>query len=148
MQKNVKTKEKYKSGKKKGQYKTKKVWFYRPTLYGKSLDITAGATSITESTGRSGTTIKVTPAFYGRVYQDPSWIFPNYNRLFDRSNIGGAFTWKGDPRMQPRDVVNFHRVDPDSNGNEVVELITIESISLIHEGGGTKATIAYRKGIC
>ena len=148
VQKNVKTKEKYKSGKKKGQYKTKKVWFYRPTLYGKSLDITAGATSITESTGRSGTTIKVTPAFYGRVYQDPSWIFPNYNRLFDRSNIGGAFTWKGDPRMQPRDVVNFHRVDPDSNGNEVVELITIESISLIHEGGGTKATIAYRKGIC
>ena len=62
--------------------------------------------------------------------------------------MGGSFTWKGDPRMQPRDVVEFHRAERDSDGNEVVELITIESISLIHEGGGTKATLTYRKGIC
>ena len=50
--------------------------------------------------------------------------------------------------MQPRDVAAFHWAEPDSDGNEVVELITIESIALIHEGGGTKATITYRKGVC
>ena len=75
-------------------------------------------------------------------------LFPNYNRLFERNNIGGSFTWKGDSRMQPRDVAAFHRAEPDKSGAEVVELITLERISLIHEGGGTKAAVSYRMGIC
>lgn len=128
--------------------RTKTIWLYKPTLYGKSLDIQKGVDSISEASKRPGTTLQVNPICYGKIYQGATWIFPDYNRLFERSNIGGSFTWKGDPRMQPRDVASFHRVDPDSNGNEVVELITLESISLIHEGGGTKATISYRKGIC
>jgi hypothetical protein len=44
--------------------------------------------------------------------------------------------------MQPRDVFSFHRLD----GSE--ELCTIETITLTHEGGGTKAEVTYRKGIC
>lgn len=61
--------------------------------------------------------------------------------LLQRSNITGSFTWKGDPRMQPRDVVNFRRLDG------TIEQITIETITLKHEGGGTTAEITYREGI-
>lgn len=132
----------------KGKWKTKTVWAYKPTLYGKALTVKKDTSSITEVSGRSGSTVQVSPLCYGKVYQGTDWIFPNYQRLFERSNICGAFVWKGDPRMQPRDVAAFHWAEPDSDGNEVVELITIESIALIHEGGGTKATITYRKGVC
>ena len=65
-----------------------------------------------------------------------------YRSLFDRSNITGSFTWKGDPRLQPRDVVEFHRLDGS------VDVITLENITLHHEGGGTYAEITYREGVC
>lgn len=70
-------------------------------------------------------------------------ILPQYgmDSLLDRSGEKGSFEWKGDPRMQPRDVFVFHRLD----GTE--EECTIEQIDLEHAGGGTKATITYRKGI-
>lgn len=57
-----------------------------------------------------------------------------------RSNITGSFKWKGDPRMQPRDIVYFDRLDG------TTETITLETITLHHEGGGTWADITYRKG--
>lgn len=57
-----------------------------------------------------------------------------------RSNITGSFTWKGDPRMQPRDVVEWERLDGTTTP------ITLENITLIHEGGGTMAEITYREG--
>ena len=57
-----------------------------------------------------------------------------------RSNITGSFKWKGDPRMQPRDIVYFDRLDG------TTETITLENITLHHEGGGTWADITYRKG--
>lgn len=60
--------------------------------------------------------------------------------LLSRSNITGSFTWKGDPRMQPRDFFNFHRLDG------TVEVCTIETIALTHDKGGTQAEITYRKG--
>lgn len=61
--------------------------------------------------------------------------------LFDRSQETGSFTWKGDPRIQPRDVFTFHKLDG------TTELRTVESIELKHEGGGTVSEITYRKGI-
>lgn len=64
-----------------------------------------------------------------------------YKALLNRSNKTGSFTWKGDPRMQPRDVFTFVYKDG------TTEERTIESINLKHEGGGTVATITYRKGI-
>lgn len=71
-------------------------------------------------------------------------LFPQkaVESLMSRSNITGSFTWKGDPRMQPRDVVTFHRLDG------TTEDITIENITITHEKGGTSAEITYRKGIC
>ena len=74
---------------------------------------------------------------YGNLYPDGA-----FNSMLSRSNITGSFTWKGDPRMQPRDVVTFHRLDGTS------ETITIENITLSHERGGLSAEITYRKGIC
>lgn len=53
----------------------------------------------------------------------------------------GSFTWKGDPRMQPRDVFTFVKLD----GTEID--CTIEQIDLEHVGGGTTAKITYREGI-
>lgn len=64
------------------------------------------------------------------------------NSLFMRSNVTGQFIWKGDPRMQPRDVATFHRLDG------TTEDITLENITITHEKGGTSAEITYRKGIC
>lgn len=64
-----------------------------------------------------------------------------FKELLARSTETGSFTWKGDPRMQPRDVFTFHYLDG------TTELRTIESIELKHEGGGTVASITYRKGI-
>lgn len=69
--------------------------------------------------------------------------FPTYGlkEMLKRSNITGSFTWKGDPRMQPRDIIHFHRLDG------TTEDVTIETITLKHEGGGTTAEIGYRKGV-
>lgn len=122
------------------------VWAYKPTLYGKALTVKRTLSQLTEVSGRSGSTVQVSPLCYGKVYQGTDWIFPNYQRLFERSNICGSFVWKGDPRMQPRDVAAFHRAEPGSDGNEAVELITIESIALIHEGGGTKPPSPIERG--
>lgn len=72
-----------------------------------------------------------------------STVLPNLaaSNIMNRSNITGSFKWKGDPRMQPRDIVNFVRLD------NTTEVITLENITLIHEGGGMTAEITYRKGI-
>lgn len=58
-----------------------------------------------------------------------------------RSNVTCSFTWKGDPRIQPRDVFTFHRLD----GTD--EEWTFENITITHEGGGTLAEVTARKGI-
>lgn len=121
--------------------KKQKKWYYRPTLYGKELNITVNAKSLTPQPKRPGKTETVEPLAIGRLYKDTLLIYPNYGRVFTVSNISGSFVWKGNPKMQPRDVFTFHRLD----GSE--EICTIESIEMKHEEGGMKATIAYRLGV-
>ncbi|MBR3231377.1 MAG: hypothetical protein IKF75_01735 [Lachnospiraceae bacterium] len=70
-----------------------------------------------------------------QIYPQKMMMAPMY-----RSQITGSFTWKGDPRMQPRDRCRFTRLDG------TVEEITLENITITHEGGGTSAEITYRKG--
>ena len=82
---------------------------------------------------------------WGNMYNrgNPTRLFPNKGLewLLDRSPITGSFTWKGDPRMQPRDVVEWERLDGTTT------TITLENITLTHEGGGTSAEITYREGV-
>lgn len=108
---------------------------------GKKVSISNTAKTLTDEYKRPGTTITIDPAALGKIYQGTVLVYPRYKALFDRSNIMGSFIWKGDPRMMPRDVFTFHRLDGTS------EDCTIESIGLSHEGGGTTAEITYRKGI-
>lgn len=108
---------------------------------GKSVTINPETNAVVPAVARSGYTAETTPVSYGNVYDGGTLLYPNYQYLFERSNITGSFKWKGDPRMQPRDVFRFHRLDGST------ELCTIESITLRHDGG-TVADIAYRKGVC
>lgn len=140
----VKTGKKYKTGKKKGTpiYKTKTKKLYQCIVKGKAVTVTKETSTIRHSGKLPGTTITVDPIAHGKVYGGTTLLYPNYNYLFNRSNITGSFTFKGDPRMQPRDVFTFHRLDGST------EECTIETITLTHEGGGTSAEVTYRKGIC
>lgn len=140
----LKTGKKYKTGKKKGTpiYTTKTKKLYQCIVKGKAVTVTKENSAIRHSGKRPGTTITIDPIAHGKVYGGTTLLYPNYNYLFNRSNITGSFTFKGDPRMQPRDVFTFHRLD----GTE--ETCTIETITLTHEGGGTSAELTYRKGIC
>lgn len=102
------------------------------------------------SSNRTGGVLEMEELIHGRITISTQEqvaigeIYPQmaYESLLQRSNVTGSFTWKGDPRMQPRDVVEFHRLDG------TVEEITLENITLHHEGGGTYAEITYRKGVC
>lgn len=139
-----KTGKKYKTGKNKGKpiYKTVTQKLNQCRVTGKSVTLTKETSAILHSGKRPGQSAEVTPAALGKVYGGTTLLYPNYNYLFGRSNITGSFTFRGDPRMQPRDVFCFHRLDGST------EDCTIEQITLIHEGGGTRAELVYRKGIC
>ena len=71
-----------------------------------------------------------------QIYPEKMLSIPMY-----RSNVAGSFKWKGDPRMQPREIVTLNRLDGTS------ETITLENITLTHEQGGTSAEITYREGV-
>lgn len=139
-----KTKKRYKTGKKKGQpiYKTVTKKLNQCIVKGKEVTLTREQSAIIHSGKRPGSTVSVDPIAHGKIYGGTTLLYPNYAYLFSRSNITGSFTFKGDPRMQPRDIFSFHRLDG------TVETCTIETITLTHEGGGTKAEVTYRKGIC
>lgn len=113
-------------------------WDYKVILMGKPVSIGGGENPYELNSGSHGSTLKVEPIVYGEMAGFPDYSPPLYNKNNRRT---GSFLWKGDPRMQPRDVFNFHRLDG------TVETCTIESIELKHEGGGTTATISYRLGV-
>ena len=99
--------------------------------------------------------MKVTPIVYGQIYQGSELIFPVWKNLFLRSNIAGQFTFRGDPRMQPRDVFYFvpKEITKDAwskltESAKASYVCTLENIQITHEGGGTQAEVTYRKGVC
>lgn len=157
VQKTIKLKEKYKSGKKKGKHKTKKVWKYLSAIKGKKMTVTTpgGGKAVTDTGNRPGYIMKVTPIVYGQIYQGSELIFPVWKNLFLRSNIAGQFTFRGDPRMQPRDVFYFvpKEITKDAwskltESARASYVCTLENIQITHEGGGTQAEVTYRKGVC
>ena len=122
-------------------YKKGSTWYQRPTLYGKKLTNGVNKRTLTDPTNRPGYTAKITPVAIGRIYQGTTLIYPNYDNLFAIKSTGGSFRWKGDPRMQPYDVATYHYADG------TTKLITLASIQLRHEHGGTYADIEYRDGV-
>lgn len=73
--------------------------------------------------------------------EDTSFPSDNIKTHFMQSPETCSFRWKGDPRMQPRDVFTWHR----NHGTD--EDWTLENITITHEGGGTYADITARKGV-
>lgn len=147
VKKKVKTKYKKKvNGKYRTYTKTVTKKINQCIVKAKQITIDEGASTIIDSDKRPGVTMETGIPVIGmqNYYRDGGvgGLFPNYTTLFSKSNIKGSFVWKGDPRMQPRDLFYFKRLD----GTK--EVCTIESIMLSHEGGGTKAEITYRKGVC
>lgn len=90
---------------------------------------------------QSGIKLYMDPVILGYIVEPYAGSVPTNARRFWSSNITGSFTWRGDPRMQPRDTFRFTRLDG------TVEIATIERIEMTHEGGGTTAEIYYRLGV-
>lgn len=151
---------KYSPGNKKTKYyKVKTIKSKAVTITAKPIVITD--TSKTVAKNRPGFAIQVKPTTYGRqLNSNKARIYPNYSALFQRSNETISFKWKGDPRMQPRDLVYIVPKEirntnagidtwSDLTDDEKAEYIyTIDDITLTHSEGGTSAEISARKGIC
>lgn len=84
------------------------------------------------------------PEFVGDIacIQNPEdterkWVFRNcIDNIAQRSNQLYTFTWRGDPRLQPRDVITARGI-----------VMTVDSLTLEHsEGGGFSSTVVARKG--
>lgn len=140
----------YATYKKKKSNMRKKVQVYVNTCIakGKKVDVTGGKQQLNEATKRPGYTLEVNPLEVKGYYKDGSYIlYPRHERRFELSNIGGTFTWKGNPKMQPGDVIYFYH-DKNTGQNDTgkdYEVIRAEEIELTHESGGTQAKITYRK---
>lgn len=81
--------------------------------------------------------------FYGEIGEVRStFLYSICLGLLERSNILYEFTFRGDPKLQPRDYI---RVDTDGSGT--LTEMTIDTIEIKHEGGGTTSTITARKGL-
>jgi hypothetical protein len=131
-------------------YKTtvngKTVWRDLVDVEGYRVVFNDSSKTLRPADNRSGAEMDFSPMIYGAIIQSNSdntytRLYPIFDAIFDRSNVTGSFTWKGNPKMQPRDVFNFVRLDG------TTEVCTVEAIELKHERGGLSATISYRKGI-
>ena len=90
---------------------------------------------------QNGIVLYMNPVILGYLVESYAGSIPTNTGRFFGSNVTGSFTFRGDPRMQPRDTFRFTRLDG------TVEVATIERIELTHEGGGTTASVHYRLGV-
>lgn len=157
--KDAKHKHKSPGNKKTKYYLTKTIKTKAVTVTAKSLVISDVHKSVAKN--RPGTSIAVQPTTYGRqCNSNGSRLYPAYSALFQRSNETISFTWKGDPRIQPRDLIYFVPLTViNSAGTETTwdnltaaekskYVYTVDDITLSHSGGGTSAEMSVRKGIC
>lgn len=103
--------------------------------------------TLTYETGSRGEAIEFPDVFHGTLEQYTSsgsgkksmWgLF--LKQIADRSNIVYTFKYRGNPKMQPRDII---RLDI---GGQTIEM-TVDNLTLEHEAGGLMSTIMCRKGI-
>ena len=101
----------------------------------------------TVTSNRLGVTKEYKSFWWGRFKSNynndaVTYFIPKYEDFFNKSNIGGSFTYKGNPHMQPRDVFRLYELD-----GQAYTTCTIESIETTHEDGGMISTIKYREGV-
>lgn len=56
--------------------------------------------------------------------------------IIERSRVLHTFTWRGDPKLQPRDYIRVDGIE-----------MTIDTVTLEHSEGGLKSTITAREGL-
>ena len=107
---------------------------------------------ITYTTGKRGEKIEFPDCFHGILVQASSvsgstavgskslWGLL-LKQIGDRSNIVYKFKYRGNPKMQPRDIIAM-----DMGGGVTVNM-TIDNLTLEHEAGGLISEIECRKGI-
>lgn len=130
--------------KKKGKTTTTTVSKPKLSVYGYRITEQSGGVNMVTA-NRLGVTKEEKNLLWGRFvsnYNGSSYGLPNYADLFNKSNIGGSFTYKGNPHMQPRDVFRLYELD-----GQTYTTCTIESIETKHEEGGMISTIKYREGV-
>ena len=111
------------------------------SLTGKVLSLSKISDIDTPTPAQNGERLYMNPVILGYMVEPYAGSIPTNMQRFKASNVTGSFTFKGDPRMQPRDTFKFIRLD----GSE--EIATIERIELTHEAGGTTAELHYRLGV-
>ena len=107
--------------------------------------------TVTYNTGNKGEAVTFPDAFFTRLLQAGSvsggtvsavksmWgVF--LKQIGDRSNIVYEFKYRGNPRMQPRDIIHM-TID-----GQTVDM-TIDNLTLEHAEGGLVSQIQCRKGI-
>ena len=105
--------------------------------------ITGGVSSFSNPDGLPGQTIEMEPFTYGAILDANGETVFNYPSLFKRSTHTIGFNWKGDPRMQPLDYIRL--VDDTTGTATAASWYRISNIDLVHEGGGTQASIEARE---
>lgn len=90
---------------------------------------------MTNPNGRPGEKVQIEPFCTGRLFNSQGQDLFSPRNLFAGVRDKVTFTFKGDPRWQPRDFLTVNRVD----GTQIKT--RVGSIHLAHEGGGTKAEI-------
>lgn len=106
------------------------------------VSISGGHTAYSNPNGLPGQTIEMEPFIYGSIADTNNHQVFHIPSLFARSTRTGSFVWKGDPRMQPLDYLVIVNDTNDGRGNITARATSIE---LVHEGGGTTATINWRE---
>lgn len=123
-------------------FKVKKKGATTFDVFAFPVTISGGVKSFTNPDGLPGQTIEIEPFVYGALFDSNGATVFNYPSLFSRSEHTIAFTWKGDPRMQPLDYL--HIID-DTRVGAPDRWYRVTSIELNHEGGGTTAEIEARE---
>ncbi len=111
-------------------------------MHGETLRETGGVEYYNNPNGLGGEEVTLEQPIMGRFihvdfFSNENLIFSPKN-IFDRKRDKITFTFKGDPRWQPRDLLTVHRV----NGQHLST--KLEEIHIVHEGGGTSATVTAR----
>lgn len=103
--------------------------------------------TLTYDTGNRGEAVEFPDVFRGTLEQYQTSSGSNHSmwglfikQIADRSNVVYKFRYRGNPKMQPRDIIQM-----DINGTTVN--MTIDNLTLEHSGGGLTSQIECRGGV-